>query len=63
MNTEKENIKNPVLSMKNLSIAYNKTNYAVKNVTVDIKKKCGYCYYGALGMWEKYTVKGNKPDA
>ena len=57
MNTEKENIKNPVLSMKNLSIAYNKTNYAVKNVTVDIKKNAVTAIMGPSGCGKSTLLR------
>ncbi len=57
MNTENENIKNPVLSMKNLSIAYNKTNYAVKNVTVDIKKNAVTAIMGPSGCGKSTLLR------
>ena len=50
-------IKNPVLSIKDLSVAYDK-NYAVKNVSVDVKKNAVTSHYGTIRMWKKYLIKG-----
>ena len=55
-------ITNPVLFLENLSIAYDK-NYAVKNVTVGIKKKYGYGHNGAFRMRKKHPAQGAQPDA
>lgn len=58
MITEIENIKNPVLSIQNLLIAYDKTNFAVKNVSVDIKKHAVTAIMGPSGCGKSTLLRG-----
>jgi phosphate transport system ATP-binding protein len=58
MSIEKNDISNPVLSIKNLSIAYDKTNYAVKDVTVDIKKNAVTAIMGPSGCGKSTLLRG-----
>ncbi len=44
-----EKIKDPIISTRNLSIAYDKGNYAVKQVSVDIKKNSVTAIMGPSG--------------
>lgn len=49
-------IKNPILSLRNLSIAYDK-NYAVKNVSVDIKKNAVTAIMGPSGCGKSTLLR------
>jgi phosphate transport system ATP-binding protein len=49
-------IKNPVLSLRNLSVAYDK-NYAVKNVSVDIKKNTVTAIMGPSGCGKSTLLR------
>lgn len=49
-------IKNPVLSIKNLSVAYDKS-YAVKNVSVDIKKNTVTAIMGPSGCGKSTLLR------
>ena len=49
-------IKNPVLRIKDLSVAYD-TNYAVKNVTVDIKKNSVTAIMGPSGCGKSTLLR------
>jgi phosphate transport system ATP-binding protein len=49
-------IKNPVLSIRNLSVAYDK-NYAVKNVSVDIKKNTVTAIMGPSGCGKSTLLR------
>ena len=49
-------IKNPILSIRDLSIAYDK-NYAVKNVTVDIKKNSVTAIMGPSGCGKSTLLR------
>lgn len=49
-------IKNPVLSLRNLSIAYDK-NYAVKDVSVDIKKNAVTAIMGPSGCGKSTLLR------
>ncbi len=49
-------IKDPALSIRNLSVAYNK-NYAVKNVSVDIKKKTVTAIMGPSGCGKSTLLR------
>lgn len=55
MNTIAE-IKNPVLSVRNLSVAYDK-HYAVKNVSVDIKKNTVTAIMGPSGCGKSTLLR------
>jgi phosphate transport system ATP-binding protein len=57
MANEFENIKSPVLSIQNLSIAYDKTNIAVKNVSVDIKKHAVTAIMGPSGCGKSTLLR------
>jgi phosphate transport system ATP-binding protein len=57
MSNELENIKSPVLSIQNLSIAYDKTNVAVKNVSVDIKKHAVTAIMGPSGCGKSTLLR------
>jgi phosphate transport system ATP-binding protein len=49
-------IKNPILSIKNLSVAYD-TNYAVKNVSVDIKQNTVTAIMGPSGCGKSTLLR------
>ncbi len=49
-------IKNPILSIRDLSVAYDKT-YAVKNVTVDIKKNAVTAIMGPSGCGKSTMLR------
>lgn len=49
-------IKNPILSIQDLSVAYDK-NYAVKNVTVDIKKNSVTAIMGPSGCGKSTLLR------
>jgi len=49
-------IKNPILSIRDLSVAYDK-NYAVKNVTVDIKKNAVTAIMGPSGCGKSTLLR------
>lgn len=49
-------IKNPILSIRDLSVAYDK-NYAVKNVTVDIKKHAVTAIMGPSGCGKSTMLR------
>jgi phosphate transport system ATP-binding protein len=57
MSNDLEHIKNPVLSIRNLSISYDKTNFAVKNVTVDIKKHSVTAIMGPSGCGKSTLLR------
>lgn len=50
-------IKDPVLSIKNLSVAYDKGNYAVKNVTADIKRNSVTAIMGPSGCGKSTLLR------
>jgi len=57
MINELENIKDPVLSIRNLSITYDKTNVAVKDVSVDIKKHAVTAIMGPSGCGKSTLLR------
>jgi phosphate transport system ATP-binding protein len=50
-------ISNPVLSMRHLSVAYNKDKYAVKDVTADIKKHAITAIMGPSGCGKSTLLR------
>ncbi len=57
MNENIEQVKNPILSIRNLSIAYDKGNYAVNNVTADIKKNSVTAIMGPSGCGKSTLLR------
>ena len=57
MTTNPEHIKSPVLSIRNLTIAYDKTNFAVKNVSADIKKNSVTAIMGPSGCGKSTLLR------
>ena len=52
-----ETIKEPVISIQDLSIAYDKGNYAVKNVSVDVKKHAVTAIMGPSGCGKSTLLR------
>lgn len=50
-------IENPILSIHNLSVAYNKGNYAVKNVSAGIKKNRVTAIMGPSGCGKSTLLR------
>lgn len=50
-------IKNPVLSIRNLSVTYDKGNYAVKDVSADIKKNSVTAIMGPSGCGKSTLLR------
>lgn len=50
-------IKDPVLSIKNLSVSYDKGNYAVKDVTADIKRNSVTAIMGPSGCGKSTLLR------
>lgn len=57
MNENIVDIKNPILSIKDLSVAYEKNKYAVKNVSVDIKKNSVTAIMGPSGCGKSTLLR------
>ncbi|QIA06796.1 phosphate ABC transporter ATP-binding protein PstB [Draconibacterium halophilum] len=57
MKTDTLNIKDPVLSISNLSVAYDKGNYAVKNVSADIKRNAVTAIMGPSGCGKSTMLR------
>ncbi|WP_320111356.1 phosphate ABC transporter ATP-binding protein PstB [Draconibacterium orientale] len=51
------NIKDPVLSIRNLSVAYDKGNYAVKDVSADIKRNAVTAIMGPSGCGKSTMLR------
>ncbi len=51
------NIKDPVLSIRNLSVSYEKGRYAVKDVSVDIKRKAVTAIMGPSGCGKSTLLR------
>lgn len=57
MSKDLEHIKNPVLSIRNLSVVYDKNNYAVKDVSADIKTNTVTAIMGPSGCGKSTLLR------
>ena len=57
MNENTINIKDPVLSIRNLSVSYEKGRYAVKDVSVDIKRNAVTAIMGPSGCGKSTLLR------
>ncbi len=57
MNETNIQIKDPVLSIRNLSVAYDKGKYAVKNVSADIKRNSVTAIMGPSGCGKSTLLR------
>ena len=58
-----ENIKDPILQIKDVCISYTSDVMAVKHVSADIEKKYDYGHHGAFWMWKEYVAACREPHA
>lgn len=57
-----ENIKDPILQIKDVCISYTSDVMAVKHVSADIEKY-DYGHHGAFWMWKEYVAACREPHA
>jgi len=57
MNENIQTIKDPIVTIKNLSVAYDKTNFAVKDVSVEIKKNSVTAIMGPSGCGKSTLLR------
>ena len=57
MKEDNVNIKDPVLSIRNISVAYDKGSYAVKDVSADIKRNAVTAIMGPSGCGKSTMLR------